>query len=756
MLVRPTRACACLLAFLIGTFLAHGQEASVPDFAEQAQELRQAEKWAELIALVEAPSQSGDARALALAYLSVARAGSRDFTGASAALVTMQEAGQDPAANLAGFGVPLEATLNGIWAHCWSNFDASANRNFWQAYFDAFEATPYARVPASRLLMAALKLQDAPTVDSLEAWWDKRVQAYRTEGGPLGLWVSAYGKAYVLAGVGGERVMQLCNEAFELQWQEAASRHELDLKAEAPDWAKLELCDLDCDDAFNNLAHASVLSGAFTPETSVLAAREAEPGAVFADVTAEMGLASVRNSRVAVGDFDADGWPDLSLQGRLFRNDRGKQFVEVSKEVGVVPGGNASLFLDYDGDGNLDLLIARAPHPRLFRNLGKREDYRFAEVTKEAGLDTLSFPAGPEGVAAYDFDGDGWLDLYFAIYEQPMATGHADTLLRNTGKGAFEDVSESTGVAAVSAWCGRGVTACDYDFDGVSELYVSNYRLQRNLLLDRVEGDALTDQAEALALHGVRQPADGQYYGHTIGSCWGDIDNDGDFDLFAANLAHPRFVKQGFSNLSMLYLNQGAEADWSFREERLARGIRFQETMSDPALVDYDNDGDLDLSITCVYEGVPSALYQNDGNGHFQAVTLRSQAVAFNGWGQAWLDFDQDGDLDVLYASGSGCRLFANQGNDQHWLRIRLEGKKPQRLQVGARVRVTTIDAELERSWVRELRAGRGTSSQDEPVLHFGLGDWDGRVAIEVWWPGEERPQKRNARVDRVVEMSQR
>jgi hypothetical protein len=668
----------------------------------------------------------------------------------------MRAAGHDPATPLDGFGTPLEATLNGIWAHCWSNFNPEANRNFWQAYFDAFEATPYARVPASRLLMAALKLEDKAAAEKLESWWDTRVEAYRTEGGPLGLWAGAYGKAYVLAGVGGERVMELCNEAFALQWQAAAQEHDFDASAEAIDLAKQEACDLDCDHAFNDLALASVLSEAFTPETSALAAREVDPGTQFVDVTELRGLASVRNSRIAVGDYDRDGWPDLCFQGRLFRNERGETFVEVTQEQGLAPGGNAALFLDYDADGQLDILIARAPHPRLFRNLGKREDYRFEEVTEAAGLHQLSFPAGPEGVAVYDCDGDRWPDLYFAIYEQPMATGHPDVLMRNTGKGAFEDWSEVSGIAAMSAYCGRGVTACDYDFDGDQDLYVSNYRLQRNLLFDQADGQTLIDRAESLALHGIRQPADGQYYGHTIGSCWGDVDNDGDFDLFAANLAHPRFVRQGFSNLSMLYINQGADAGWSFREERRARGVRFQETNSDPAFADYDNDGDLDLSITNIYEGVPSALYQNDGAGFFAPVSFRARAIAFNGWGQAWLDLDQDGDLDWIVASGSGCRVFENQGNEHHWLRIVLEGKKPNREALGARVRITTVDAEVERSWVRELRAGRGTSSQDEPVLHFGLGDWDGRVAIEVYWPGKTKPQKRNARVDRVVTISER
>jgi hypothetical protein len=754
--MRSLLASALLLVLPSLSAAAAGQE---PGFATPARELRQAERWAELAELV--GPHAGDAaglehRPLALAFLSVARAGERDFDGASAALVAMRGAGHDPTSPLAGFGVPAEATLNRIWAHCWANFDAAANRACWQAYFDAFEATPFARVPASRLLMAAHKLGDGGATETLEGWWDARIDHLRAQGGALAPWLGAYGKAQVLAGIGGPKVMDLCNEAFALQWQAAALAHGLDPEAEQVDIAAREECDLDCDGAYNDLALASALSGAFTPERSALAAREAAPGARFTPVTDEVGLAGLRSSRVAVGDHDGDGWPDLCFQGRLFRNEGGERFVEVTREAGLTPGGNAALFLDYDADGWLDLLFARAPHPRLFRNLGPREDHRFVEVTEEAGLAEIRFPAAPEGVAIWDFDGDRWPDLYFAVYEEPLATGHPDVLMRNTGEGSFEDRSEASGVAGASAYCGRGATACDYDLDGDQDLHVSNYRLQRNLLFDRGEDGALVDRAGELGLQGVPQPADGQYHGHTIGACWGDVDNDGDFDLFTANLAHPRFVRQGFSNLSMLYINQGESAGWTFLEQRRARGIRFQETNSDPALADYDNDGDLDLSITNVYEGVPSALYQNDGAGFFAPVTLRSRAVAFNGWGQAWLDHDRDGDLDLLIASGSGCELFRNEGNEHHWLRVALEGRKPNRQALGARVRVTTVDADEERSWVRELRGGRGTSSQDEPVLHFGLGDWGGRVSIEVWWPGASRPQKRTTTVDRRIQIRQR
>jgi len=237
------------------------------------------------------------------------------------------------------------------------------------------------------------------------------------------------------------------------------------------------------------------------------------------------------------------------------------------------------------------------------------------------------------------------------------------------------------------------------------------------------------------------------------------VDGDGDADLFCANLAHPRFVKQGFSNLSMLYINQGAEGDHAFLEERRVRGIRFQETHSDPALIDIDNDGDLDLSITCVYAGVPSALYQNDGRGYFEPVTFSANLVADNGWGQSWLDFDGDGDLDALIASGSGVRLFRNDASSRpepnKWLRVRLRGKR-NRFGYGARVTATALGDGAPPPIVRELVSARGTSSQDEPVVHFGLGEYKGKVRVTVRWPDTGKETRSTHFVNRTVTIKQR
>ena len=724
------------------------------DFHQRAAELKQGEKWAELQELAQARVEQVEdelERAVARAYLAIACAGKREFTECVAALRAIEESGQSAKGNLGSAGAPLVEAVNAIYMHCWANWDPEFNRKAWGELFDAFPDGNHALVPASRLLMAALKLDDRGEIERLEAWFDDL--ASQAQGNLV--WerdaLKRCSQAYVRAGVGGERTIEMARKAFELAWEmgaRAGGYEEPEPGAE-PDLERRERCDLESDHEYNHLVLACWLSGVLDGEENPLIEREPEPGAVFEDATEEVGLAGLRRSRVAVGDFDDDGDPDLCFQGQLFRNEKGKRFEDVSEELGVAARGASALFFDYDDDGDLDLLLPAAPHPRLLRNGGKRGRFRFEDVTAAAGLDALKVESTPEGAACFDMDGDGRLDFYLAAYENPMSQGHPDLLARNRGNGTFEDVSQASGVLAVSAMCGRGVAAADYDEDGDQDVHVSNYRLNRNFLFQNDGEGGFEDAAPGLELEGVCQPEDSAYFGHTIGSAWGDVDGDADLDLFCANLAHPRFVFQGFSNLSMLYLSSGAEGGYGFSEERRARGIRFQETHSDPALVDYDNDGDLDLSITCIYEGVPSALYQNDGSGHYAPVTFSTGVAVFNGWGQAWLDFDGDGDLDLVVASGSGVRFLRNLGNDNHWLRLRIQGSGKNRFGVGAMVRVETVE-EQPRVLLRHLAAGRGTTSQDEGVVHFGLGDFSGKVRVTADWPGRRKPIEKVFRTDRV------
>jgi hypothetical protein len=490
-------------------------------------------------------------------------------------------------------------------------------------------------------------------------------------------------------------------------------------------------------------------------------------------------------SRVAWGDYDRDGDDDLLVNGnRLYRNEGDGSFTDVSEAAGIAAHpANGGVWADYDNDGWLDFYATRsnylppcdagdpcaddrylcvqgrcryrppcatraectregwscgadrrcappAPeteaqmdHDRLWRNNG---DGTFSDVTLAAGSPYDYLPS--EGAAWGDMDGDGFVDLYVANYETPtrwtggaLAVGTPDRLWRNEGDGTFSDHSAEAGIHERPPLCGRGVNWADYDDDGWLDVFVSNYRLDYNYLW-RNEGFGRFEMLSGPA--GVGGESIQGAYGHTIGSQWGDLDNDGDWDLFSANLAHPRFIE--FSDKSMLYVNSGAP-DYTFTDAREAAGITYYETHSDTALADYDNDGRLDLLITGVYVGYRSFLYKNEGGLAFTDVTYGAGLFVDNGWGAAWADYDDDGDLDLAVRGGP----YRNDVAGGNWLKIRLVGQFANRAAIGARVRVRTGD----RIQMRQVEGGKGTTTQSSLTLHFGLGEVSTADEVEITWP---------------------
>jgi hypothetical protein len=273
------------------------------------------------------------------------------------------------------------------------------------------------------------------------------------------------------------------------------------------------------------------------------------------------------------------------------------------------------------------------------------------------------------------------------------------------------------------------VVWADYDDDGDYDIYVSNYRLDPNLLW-RNDGDGtFTNAAQDARVegYGVEQ-AGSVRFGHSIGSDFGDYDNDGDMDLYVSNLAHPRFIM--FSDKSMLMKNRG---DGTFIDRFFGSGIAYCETSSDASWADFDNDGDLDLYYTAVYEDTWSRLFRNVGNDRFEDATGDTGTSVDNGWGTGWCDYDHDGDVDLAVGSGSGFTLLENQGNGNNWFQVELEATWANAKAIGARVR---IDAGGDRQ-VRDVKGGRGTTSQDMFATHFGLGNYRGDVDVSVRWPGE-------------------
>jgi enediyne biosynthesis protein E4 len=342
----------------------------------------------------------------------------------------------------------------------------------------------------------------------------------------------------------------------------------------------------------------------------------------------------------------------------------------------MAPG--VALF-DYDNDGDLDVYLVQSGtigtgtplvppsagelEGRLYRNdLDVRADgtrvMRFTDVTAASGIKTRGYGMG---VATGDFDNDGNVDLYI--------TGvGGNQLFRNNGDGTFTDVSKASGAGDPASW---GVSAAflDFDRDGLLDLFVGNYlnsspqnhvactgvagfpdycrpsayRAQPGRLYRNVGGGKFVDVTIASGLAGQFGPA--------LGVSTADFNGDGWIDIFVANDEQE----------NQLWINQH---DGTFKNTALQAGAALGSSGSRNANMgidagDFDNDGGEDLIITEL-AGQGSTLYVNDGNGSFEEQSartgVRAASLPYTGFGAAWLDFDNDGWLDILAVNGDVVR----------------------------------------------------------------------------------------------------
>jgi hypothetical protein len=283
------------------------------------------------------------------------------------------------------------------------------------------------------------------------------------------------------------------------------------------------------------------------------------------------------------------------------------------------------------------------------------------------------------------------------------------------------------------------VTAADFDEDGDIDVYVSNYRLQPNLLWRNDGAGRFADAAGEL---GAAGDGDLGAWGHTIGSAWGDLDNDGHFDLFVGNFSHP----PEYQDRPKFLRNLGAAQQFRFEDKSTGAGLRWQESYASPTLGDFDNDGLLDLFFTTVYPGDTSVLYRNRGQWRFEDVSAAAKVDVPTTYQAAWADFDNDGYLDLA----TGGRLFRNPGGNGHWLRVQLTGSgKVNSSAIGAQVRVRLDDQTL----TRQVEGATGQGNQNDLTLHIGLGTHAEPVGLEVRWP-DGQVQQVETLVDRTVSVS--
>ncbi len=336
--------------------------------------------------------------------------------------------------------------------------------------------------------------------------------------------------------------------------------------------------------------------------------------------------------------------------------------------------GAGGALLDYDGDGDLDVYLvqghplgerptdeAEPPRDRLFRNDLKsaspgNSDPRFTDVTADSGLDARGYGMG---AAAGDYDNDGWPDLYITNFG-------CNQLYRNQGDGSFHDVTAAAGVDdprwSVSA------AFLDYDRDGFLDLYIGNYTNFTLATNKRCYQGSLDychpSSYEAVPDRLLHNEGDGSFrdvtdsaglnaaYGRALGVVCADFNGDGWQDIYVAN--------DGTAN--QLWTNQG---DGTFRETAMLAGVAMNESGVAEASMgvaagDFDGDGDDDLFMTHL-RNETNTLYVNQGNGMFSDETvltgLGAPSIPYTGFGTGFLDFDNDGWLDLYIANGAVAKI---------------------------------------------------------------------------------------------------
>jgi hypothetical protein len=459
----------------------------------------------------------------------------------------------------------------------------------------------------------------------------------------------------------------------------------------------------------------------------------------FEDVTKEAGLAvSFYGMGVTVGDYDNDGWPDVFVTGvggnHLFHNeDAGggrRRFVEATAAAGVGgPGGwptggtdflslrtpltwsTSAAFLDYDGDGLLDLFVCN--YVAWSPEIDLRQGFRLEGVGRAYGP-----PTAFEGTHCF--------------------------LYRNLGGGRFEDVSGQAGIIVQER--GRdigkslGVIVCDVDHDGRPDIIVANDTV-RNFFFHNKGDGTFEELGEAAGVAFAEPRARG-----AMGVDWGEY-RPGRFALLIGNFADEPDTFLRMEDPKQLVFRDFALAEGIARpsRQRLKFGTFFFDYDLDGAQDFLTNNGHLEPEINRVQPAQtyaqPPQLFWNTGR-RFEEVTAADAGpdlyAPLVGRGCAYGDLDGDGDLDVvLTGNGGPARVLRNdQATGHHWVRLVLEGdgRRSNRSAIGARV---TLEAGG-RVQEREVAAARGYLSQSELPLTFGLGE-AGRVdRVTVRWPGRD------------------
>lgn len=470
----------------------------------------------------------------------------------------------------------------------------------------------------------------------------------------------------------------------------------------------------------------------------------------FRDVGHIVGVNRLNQGGGAImDDFNNDGLLDIVItafdptsQMSLLINTGSGTFEERTEAAGLTGqyGGINCMQTDYNNDGYLDVFISRGAwlkypmRPSLLRN---NKDGKFTDVTEDSGL---LHPVNSPSATWADYDNDGWLDLFVCCEQQRCRLYH------NLGNGSFEEVATQAGVLGRRASC-KGAAWIDFDNDGFQDLFLNYLTGDEGAQLYRNNRDGtFRDLTYSLGIHGPRGgfscwawDYDNDGWSDIFATCY-DVTLDGVIEGL-----------QGSSrtrNSNRLYRNLKGTG---FEDVTEKAGLALLTGTMGSNFGDFDNDGYLDMYLGTgdpqFSTLVPNRMFKNISGRRFAEITASSGTGSLQkGHGVACGDWDRDGDSDIFIDMGGAVNgdkyhniLFQNPGSSNHSLTVKLTGQKSNRAAIGARIKIVT-KGDAPQTFYRHVSSG--SSFGANPLQQtIGLGSATGIAVLEVYWPTSDTTQ---------------